>query len=180
MAALLRRIGKSHLIRNAVFLGTAYCVTESFQQTVIGEGYDIAKIERFGIWGLCFNGPAMYGWYKLLDGFLPGTTARAVTMKLCLDEVIMGPLFAVGFFIAMSAMEGKSDLFAEAKLKAIPAYLAGVAFWVPAQFINFRLVPPKFRVVYVGTTAFIWANILCIIKRQGEPALSSAEMNHPE
>ncbi|XP_070581167.1 mpv17-like protein [Ptychodera flava] len=170
--ALLRRIAKSHLIRNAVFLGTTYSVTESVQQTVIGDGYDIAKIERFGIWGLCFNGPAMYGLYKLLDGFLPGTAARAVTMKMCLDQVIMTPVCIVGFYIVMSAMEGKSDLFSEAKRKAIPTYLASLAFWVPAQFINFRLVPPIFRVVYVGSTSFIWANILCIIKRQGESVSS--------
>lgn len=39
-------------------------------------------------------------------------------------------------------------------------------FWLPAQSINFLMVPPAARVVYVGSCAFIWVNVLCWFKRQ--------------
>ncbi|XP_077980217.1 mpv17-like protein [Glandiceps talaboti] len=165
-ANVVRRITGSPVVRNAVFLGTAYSVSEVTQQAFIGEGYDFGKVQRFGIWGLCFNGPFLFGWYKLLDGYLHGSTLRIVGTKMCLDQFLITPICIVGFYTAMSAMEGKSDIFAEAKQKSFPTFLASLAFWVPAQAINFKLVPPTFRVVYIGTVSFMWANILCYLKRQ--------------
>ena len=33
------------------------------------------------------------------------------------------------------------------------------------QFINFTLIAPQHRVIYVGCTTFVWLNVLCIYKR---------------
>lgn len=33
------------------------------------------------------------------------------------------------------------------------------------QFINFAIIPPQHRVIYVGCTTFVWLNVLCIYKR---------------
>lgn len=63
-------------------------------------------------------------------------------------------------------MEGAKDPFAECKEKFVPTFARSCLFWLPAQTINFALVSPKFRVIYVGTCAIIWVNILCWIKRQ--------------
>lgn len=63
-------------------------------------------------------------------------------------------------------MERAPDPLAECKEKFIPAFARSCIFWLPAQTINFAFIPPKFRVVYVGTCAIIWVNILCWIKRQ--------------
>ena len=38
-------------------------------------------------------------------------------------------------------------------------------FWMPAQAVNFLLVPQGLRVVYVATCSLLWVNILCLIKR---------------
>ena len=46
-------------------------------------------------------------------------------------------------------------------------------FWMPAQAVNFLLVPPGLRVVYVGTCSLLWVNILCLIKR-GSASTSAA------
>ncbi len=35
---------------------------------------------------------------------------------------------------------------------------------VLTQVCNFVFIPPTFRVLYLGCTAFIWAHILCIVK----------------
>lgn len=39
-------------------------------------------------------------------------------------------------------------------------------FWMPAQALNFALVPQTMRVVYIGSCSFLWVNILCILKRE--------------
>lgn len=66
----------------------------------------------------------------------------------------------------MAIMEQAPDIFAELKEKFVPTFLRSCLFWIPAQTANFMLIPPRFRVVYVGTCSFVWVNILCYIKRQ--------------
>lgn len=66
----------------------------------------------------------------------------------------------------MSLMENKKDILEECKRKLIPTFKTSCAFWLPVQAINFLLIPPTFRVAYVGTCAFAWVNILCWFKRQ--------------
>lgn len=63
-------------------------------------------------------------------------------------------------------MEGKKDLLEECRNKIVPTFQTSCMFWLPAQAINFLLVPPTARVVYVGTCSFIWVNILCWFKRK--------------
>jgi hypothetical protein len=46
-------------------------------------------------------------------------------------------------------------------------------FWMPAQAVNFKLVPPHFRVVYIALCSFMWVNILCILKRQAKDEKTS-------
>ena len=68
------------------------------------------------------------------------------------------------FFVLMSWLEGKDDVLAECRLKFWPAYAADCVFWIPVQAANFMLVPPAYRVSFIGVMAFVWLNILCVIK----------------
>ncbi|PSN57646.1 hypothetical protein C0J52_05412 [Blattella germanica] len=68
--------------------------------------------------------------------------------------------------LVMSAMERKDDIFEECRKKLVPTFGTSCMFWLPAQTLNFLLVPPVARVVYVGSCAFAWINILVWIKRQ--------------
>ena len=44
------------------------------------------------------------------------------------------------------------------------------SFWMPAQAVNFAMVPNQYRVVYIGAASFLWVNILCVLKRgKGAP-----------
>lgn len=70
------------------------------------------------------------------------------------------------FHTGMAIMERQDDTFAELKEKFVPTFARSCLFWLPAQTINFYWVPPRFRVIYVGTCSLIWANILCWVKRQ--------------
>lgn len=75
-------------------------------------------------------------------------------------------LMEISYFAGMSIMEGQPDPLAECKDKFVPTFVRSCLFWLPAQTINFNIVPPQFRVIYVGTCSLIWANILCWVKRQ--------------
>ncbi|XP_077980552.1 mpv17-like protein [Glandiceps talaboti] len=162
---LIRRISKSHLLRNAIFVGGVYATSECLQQKSYGEKRDIGKVRRMAIWGFVFNGPGNYGWYKVLDRIVPGNTVKVALKKVLLEKVSVSPLWVSGFYVVLSLLEGKPDIFSEAKEKVIPTYLIGLTFWIPAQALNFLFVPHVYRVVYVGVAGFMWANILCYMKR---------------
>ncbi|XP_070579442.1 mpv17-like protein [Ptychodera flava] len=164
---LLRSIGKSGLIRNALFVGGIFSASEFTQETIIGvEKYDFVKIARFGVFGLCCSGPFNYTWFRVLEFALPGYARKTVLKKLVADQLFAAPLITAGFFVVMDFLERKEDVFAEAKKKTIPTWMAGLVFWPPAQFINFMFVPLHYRVVYVGIVAYLWANFLCYMRRK--------------
>lgn len=126
--------------------------------------------------------------YRWLDKKYVGTSAKIIVKKLLLDQFVITPpllvIFFVGLYIfinqkpnlvfllnffyvsGMSIMEGKKNYFEECKNKMIPTFQTSCMFWLPAQSLNFMLIPPAFRVIYVGSCAFVWVNILCWIKRQ--------------
>ena len=85
--------------------------------------------------------------------------------KLTLDQFLITPPLLARFYVCMSWMEGKKDLVKECREKLVPTFQASCLFWLPAQALNFLLVPQAMRVVYVGTCSLMWVNVLCVIKR---------------
>ncbi|XP_070579326.1 mpv17-like protein isoform X2 [Ptychodera flava] len=130
---VIRRIWQSHLVRNAVFVGWTYATSEFAQQTILGENYDVTKMQNSAIWGLCIYGPGNYIWYKFLDRFMPGKSLQVALKKVVLEKLTVSPTWCAGFYIVQSILERRPDIFAEAKQKMVPTYFVGCAFWIPAQ-----------------------------------------------
>jgi len=73
----------------------------------------------------------------------------------------------IGEIIISRRLAGVS--WSESKLeleqKMIPTLATTTVFWVPAQTLNFRLVLPKYRVIYLASCTFIEFNILAVFKK---------------
>ncbi|XP_076764619.1 mpv17-like protein [Xylocopa sonorina] len=126
--------------------------------------YNWAQIKRYAIYGCFIAGPVLHGWYKWLDSFYKGKTMKTVVPKLLVDQFILTPPLIIIFFISMSLMEGKSNMFDECKAKFFQTFKTSCVYWLPVQFLNFLLVPPSLRVSFVSIAAFCWVNILCYLK----------------
>ena len=126
--------------------------------------YDVESVKRYIVLGTCVYPPVFYAWYKWLDATFKGSAVRIVGAKVFLDQFLLGPPSLFCFFVLMSWLEGKDDVLAECRLKFWPAYAADCVFWIPVQAANFMLVPPAYRVSFIGVMAFVWLNILCVIK----------------
>jgi hypothetical protein len=46
------------------------------------------------------------------------------------------------------------------------SFQTGCVYWPIAQLVNFFLIPPPFRALYVSSAAFVWSSIVCFIKAQ--------------
>uniref|UniRef100_A0A023F7S6 Putative conserved plasma membrane protein n=1 Tax=Triatoma infestans TaxID=30076 RepID=A0A023F7S6_TRIIF len=166
---------KYPLLANSLVYGTMY-VTAEFSQQVINRKYfsnkvppdpiDKASLLRYAVVGCGINSNLLYYWYRWLDRTLPGSNLKIVTKKLLLDQCLLTPQIVVIFYVSMSIMEGKEDIFAELQQKFIPTFQTSCLFWLPAQCINFLFIPPMARVVYVGICSFMWVNILCWLKQK--------------
>ncbi|XP_069688107.1 mpv17-like protein isoform X1 [Periplaneta americana] len=176
ISAAVKTIFKRYpMAANAVVYGTLVTGAEFSQQTITkkilvkdAERQEIDKgsLGRFAIMGTLIYPNVLYIWYRWLDSRYVGTATKTIVKKLLLDQFVLTPPLLCAFFVIMSAMERKDDIFEECRKKMIPTFQTSCMFWLPAQTLNFIFIPPVARVVYVGTCAFIWINILVWIKRQ--------------
>eukprot|EP00092_Neocalanus_flemingeri_P060274 GFUD01072229.1.p1 GENE.GFUD01072229.1~~GFUD01072229.1.p1 ORF type:complete len:178 (-),score=33.05 GFUD01072229.1:212-745(-) len=163
---------KHPLVANCLTYGTLYTGSELLQQTILratddGDrtGYDWESLARFAVLGTAVFPPLMFHWYKFLDARYVGVGAGLVARKVMMDQLIFTPPMIATFFIGMSLLEGKPDITKEFREKALPTFVANLGFWIPAHVINFRLIPPAGRVVYIGICSLLWVNFLCAVKR---------------
>ncbi|XP_017494767.1 PREDICTED: mpv17-like protein [Rhagoletis zephyria] len=126
--------------------------------------------------GTTVYAPTLYTWYKWLDRTFPGTAKPIIVKKLVLDQFVLTPYLLTVFYTGMSLMERAQDPFKELREKFVPTFLRSCIFWLPVQTLNFILIAPRFRVIYMGVCGFIWVNILCWIKRQRNELQSESEV----
>merc|ERR1711892_1480414 len=163
-------------VTNCIYYGSLFCAAEVSQQLYIRkysptkeenprQPLDTKKLKQISVWGYVIAPSYMALWYSWLDTRYIATTTRVIAWKVVLDQTLLtGPLL-LGFFPLMSWFEGKEDITAELKEKILMTYLVSCCWFLPARAINFKFIPPKYRIVYNAVCSFVWANILCAIKR---------------
>lgn len=149
-----------------VVISLVSCLQLRLLQTSPPQEIDKPTLGRYAVMGTLVYSPILFNWYKWLDRTFPGTTKKIIIRKLLLDQFVLTPPLLVIFFTGMSVMEMKKDKLAECREKFLPTFQRSCLFWLPAQTINFLLIPPQMRVVYMGCASFLWVNILCYVKRQ--------------
>jgi protein Mpv17 len=100
-------------------------------------------------------------WYNLLDQYVmptDPTSPIAVFSKVALDQVLMAPCMTSLFFAAMAFLEGssRSEVVDLVKSKLKPTLLANWTVWPVAHVINFALVPPAQRILYINVINIAW------------------------
>uniref|UniRef100_A0A6P4EWS7 Mpv17-like protein isoform X1 n=1 Tax=Drosophila rhopaloa TaxID=1041015 RepID=A0A6P4EWS7_DRORH len=170
-------------VTNSAIYGSLYVGAEYSQQFVSKrwlapapekEDIDYATIGRYAVMGTAVYAPTLYFWYKWLDRVFPGTAKIVIVKKLVLDQFVLTPYLLTVFYAGMSIMEGSEDTFLELREKFVPTFVRSCIFWLPAQALNFSLVAPRFRVIYMGVCGLIWVNILCWTKRQSLPVATKS------
>lgn len=111
--------------------------------------WDQIRTRNMSISGLTV-GIFCHAWYRYLDKFIPGYSMRIVIKKVAVDQFVASPICISTFFLTLAALENTSteDFIKEVKNKAWKLYAAEWMIWPPAQFINFYLLPYKYRVLF--------------------------------
>jgi len=107
-----------------------------------------------GSWG--------YHWYPIVESIFPGTSLATVVEKMAADSAIYGPTFTFLYLFLLTVLEkGISASSVQAGLRRVrsdfrPVLLGGQAFWVPANALNYALVPVEYRVFGACTGLLIY------------------------
>ena len=87
----------------------------------------------------------LHRWYSWLHSNIPGTGVTAVGQRLLLDQACFAPIFIPSFMATLLILEGSAQPIAAAQEQWWPAIVANWKLWVPAQIVNFAIVPPHFQ-----------------------------------
>ncbi|XP_022904673.1 mpv17-like protein [Onthophagus taurus] len=161
------------IITNAGIFGTMFvgaeCINQTLSKKILTEkpkSYDFDCIQRCGIYGTLIQGPLMTVWYRWLDKTYASTAPKIVLRKMLMDQFLFTPLLYAIFYTSMSILECQENLFEELIHKFPKTFTVSCLFWLPVQALNFSLVPPLYRVIYMGIASFAWVTILCYIKSE--------------
>lgn len=138
----------------SVFLsGLGDIIEQNYEMFAHGQDkWDKVRTKNMSLSGMTI-GVICHYWYQFLDKRFPGYTLRIVLKKVLLDQFICSPITISALFITVGTLERQSrqEIFNEIKQKALILYTAEWVVWPPAQFINFYLLPTRFRVLYDNT-----------------------------
>ncbi|KAJ8974612.1 hypothetical protein NQ317_019357 [Molorchus minor] len=157
-------INKAFSDKYLLFTNVGISITLSGLGDVLEQHYEMAtdQIEKWDhkrTMNMSLSGTSVgvvcHYWYKYLDKIMPGYTIKMVLKKIVVDQFIGSPICISTFFVTIGWLEGssKQELMQEMKHKAWKLYVAEWIIWPPAQFINFYLLPTKFRVLFDNTVS---------------------------
>lgn len=89
-------------------------------------------------------------YYNFLEKKFPGKTPSNLIKKIIIDQTMCSPMCIAIFLMTVAYLEdlSMSEFVGELKSKYLRLYAAEWIVWPPAQFINFYLLPPRYRVLY--------------------------------
>ncbi|CAH1154236.1 unnamed protein product [Phaedon cochleariae] len=176
--------GKYLLATNTISSGVLMLIGDICQQEVeyrqrkIEERYDYGRLSRMFIVGVAL-GPLHHYYYVWLAKTWPARSAKIITWKILLDQIVMSPICIAGFFYGMGILERKSVQECSEELvdKFKEVYLLDWIVWPPTQFINFYYIAVKYQVLYINAVTMLYDVFLSYIKHR---ELAREQITHVE
>ncbi|KAL1757852.1 hypothetical protein FB107DRAFT_208455 [Schizophyllum commune] len=178
-AALLKRPMLTQCLTAAVLFSGGDVLAQQFVEKR-GSLHDYTRTARLAFYGgVCF-GPPMTLWYQFLNRIKFASPRRAVIYRVWLDQAFLTPIAVVYFFSMMSLLEGKPYEAPDRVRSAYaPTIIRNWGVFIPAQIINFSIVPPQFRFAYVGVVSLFWNTYLSLANQEQAELEAQAAVNTP-
>ncbi|XP_069761805.1 mpv17-like protein [Narcine bancroftii] len=129
------------------------------------ENIDLKQTRNITILALTFHGNFVYLWIRAMESLFPGAALSTILWKLACDQLVGTPTGISAFYIGMSILEGKQDIFADWKKNFWSTEKAAVIYWPMVQIINYSLVPVFLRMAYFGCWGFVWIVFISHLRR---------------
>jgi len=79
-------------------------------------------------------------------------------MRMALDQAAWAPVFIASMIALLTLIDGGDLAAVKTALKTdwAGSIRANWVLWVPAQFLNFRFMPPQHQLLFANVTSLIW------------------------
>ncbi|KZT24302.1 hypothetical protein NEOLEDRAFT_1094514 [Neolentinus lepideus HHB14362 ss-1] len=133
-----------------------------------GKDHDWIRTARLSFYGGALFGPVITKWYQFLNKLQFATPTRGIIYKVWLDQAVLSPVIVAYFFGSMTLLEGKplSDAGERLSTAYVPTLIRNWGVFVPAQAINFAVIPPHMRFVFVSVVSLFWNTYLSAVNAQ--------------
>lgn len=103
--------------------------------------------------------PVMHYWYGMLSTRIVGTSFLAAVKRVFFDQALFAPVIIPVFLGGTLLLDGAGFDKIKEKLRAdwLDTLLANYSVWIPAQLINFSMIPIPLRVLWANFVGFFWS-----------------------
>ncbi|KAG6878836.1 hypothetical protein C0992_007321, partial [Termitomyces sp. T32_za158] len=114
--------------------------------------FPLAKLFAGVIFSVC-----MTRWYSFLNSLKFATPRRALAARVALDQLVLTPVAVPFFYGSMSILEGKPHEAID-RIRAVyfSTLVRNWGVFLPMQILNFAIVPPHLRFVFVSAVSLFW------------------------
>ncbi|KAH8978039.1 hypothetical protein EDB86DRAFT_2816491, partial [Lactarius hatsudake] len=159
---LLKRPLTTQCATSAVLFATGDVIAQQVIERKRSK-HDFARTARLTFFGGCLLGPPISKWIAFLGRLRFATPTKAVIYRTWLDQMLMAPLVVGSFFVSMSLLEGKGASGVVDNLSTVRVPSLWWLVYTPTQLVNFTVVPPQFRFVFVSTVSLFWNTYLSFV-----------------
>jgi len=130
--------------------------------------FDWYRLFRLASFGFLVHGTTSHWFYGMLDGKIPGKSAKVVFTKVFIDQVLWNPCFGVMFFsyVALLEAKGVGYVIEKTKKELLTSVVGSWKVWPLAHTINFRFIPSNQRVLYINTIQIGYNCFLSLISNR--------------
>ncbi|KAF0768895.1 mpv17-like protein 2 [Aphis craccivora] len=102
-------------------------------------------------------GSVQHIFYRSLDKQYPARDPLTISKKLFIDQTLCTPLIIAVFIYGLGFLENKTldKINKEFKDKCAMIFLVDCAVFVPTQYINFKFLDPKYRLLFTNMVSII-------------------------
>ncbi|XP_017388807.1 mpv17-like protein isoform X2 [Cebus imitator] len=131
---------------NVLLYAALFSSGDALQQRLRGVQADWRHTRRVATVVVTFHANFNYVWLGLLERALPGRAPRIVLAKVLCDQVVGAPIAVSAFYVGMSILQGKDDIFLDLKQKFWNTYMCS---HVPdlASGSPSKLVPVSYDII---------------------------------
>ena len=168
-AGYLRLLEQKPLTTKVVTSGVIAAVGDVLCQSWFEGHVDGRRLAIFSFLGAALVGPTLHVWYGVLNRLLPAAGTAGAFQRMAVDQGIFAPTFVPTFISSLMCLEGKSltDIPSGVKEAWWPAVSGNWVIWIPAQLINFSLVPPHLQVLFANVVGMVWNVYLSWVSHGG-------------
>ncbi|XP_025413403.1 mpv17-like protein [Sipha flava] len=164
------------LVRGVAIYSITWPLSSIIQQSLDPSGIkdiDLQRAAKFSIYGGLYVAPTLYAWMRFAGFIWPSMTITSHITKAVVEQFSYGPFAMASFFFFMTLLDGGTieDAKKEVQQKFISTWKIAIIVWPFLQTINYCIIPPKNRLIFVSLAGLVWTSFLAYMKYEKKKSI---------